>query len=607
MSFSKRLKSINIDYVMYGILILFFLFMLFFSFFRDMIRDESLYFHESWLMSEVIKSGNWIGNYAVGLHGFLFKLPCALIFLITGPSITVVTVFNILLATLVGLIFYNLSKEILKRKSLALLSTIFLLSTFHFFSSTVTYLREIPSLIAVLLFMYALLRNWEKGYMGLIFLLLLDSKEYVFFVFALFYLIWLFIDSNKKGFKKVVDVLENYILVLLPSIVWILLMFCTGVIPINMYLASTIGLIDGNFKYLFSHFSVDLATLNLIEGGRNMPLIPIRESWSLGIQYVAKVFNVILLYIGKILYPRTFSFVSVPKVVMFPVIFTSVLFIKRYLKTKSKDIKIYASFSILLLVWLVIYILRASHGRYLLPLVPTVSILYIYMLFKYRFTTKQLKTILLGTIVFVVLGFFFETSYVAIKIFVELGIYVIFVFILLKPKKEYLRYILISLIAAVCIGVSILFAYTQGQVYGYMNWGKNGNVQEIVKILPHEERYWSNNNYNQLLISVYSKETYSPVEWKWKLHKVIPRINKLKVIGEQRSFVFPVKSIDEFKQNIQLYSIKKIVLLESTLDGREFDDQGYINVFLNQDWIQLEKKHIFKRINIYIFNIVWKE
>lgn len=103
MKFFKRDK--NYDYVMYIVLIIFFLFMLFFSSFRDMVKDESLYFNETWLMSQLLQEGKWIGNYAVGLHGFLFKLPMALIFLITGPSVEIVTIFNILLACITGLLF----------------------------------------------------------------------------------------------------------------------------------------------------------------------------------------------------------------------------------------------------------------------------------------------------------------------------------------------------------------------------------------------------------------------------------------------------------------------------------------------------------------------
>lgn len=598
----NSLKKINIDYVMYWILILFFLFMLFFSSFRDMIKDETLYFHETWLMSEVIKSGEWIGNYAVGLHGFLFKLPMALLFLLTGPSVELVTIFNILLATYVGFLFYKLSKSILKKDTYALLSTILLLTTFHFFSSTPTFLREIPSLLVVLLFIYATLKNSSKWYISILFILLLDSKEYIFFVFAIFYVLWIFINSPESKIKRVWDTIKKSFLIFLPSLIWLLLMFLTGIIPVNMYVASIIGLIDKNFAYIYAHFGLDFATSNLLEGGREIPLIQIKDSWNTVFKSTITVINVILSYIGKILYPRTFSFVGVPKVIMFPVIYTSFLLIKEYLLSKKVILKKYSYLSLMVLTWLLFYILRASHGRYLLPVIPAISIIYIYLLFNYEYTIKQKRNMLVGTLIFVILGFLFETSYVPIKIFIELFLFILFVLSILKKDRIFLRYLLIFSISMVCMGVSILFAYTQGQVYGFLNWGENRVVKDITKILPKNEKYWSNNAENQMLTSVFMQETYSNPEWKWKLDEIVPRRENLQVLGERLSYVFPVEDIEKFKSNLKDEGISKVVLYESTVKTK-FVNQNYLDVFLKEDWLELINKYEFKGLNIYIFDI----
>ena len=599
MKFFKRDK--NYDYVMYTVLIIFFLFMLFFSSFRDMVKDESLYFNETWLMSQLLQEGKWIGNYAVGLHGFLFKLPMALIFLITGPSVEIVTIFNILLACITGLLFYNLSKKVLGKSEYGVLSTLILLSSFYFFISTPTYLREIPSVFVVVLFLYSLIDNWDKWKMSLIFLLLLDSKEYIFFVFALFYLILLFIESDKKGVSRIVEVVKQYVFVMLPSAVWLLLMFTTPIIPMNMYVASTLGLIDTNFNYLFSHFNSDMATLNLIEGGREIPLIAIRESYSSFLAEIIKTINVILQYIGKILYPRTFSFISVPKVVIFPVVYTSVLLVKKYLKSKSSSIRKYAHLSLLFLIWLAIYILRTSHGRYLLPVLPVISILYIYILFKYRFTKKQKKEMIIGALIFILLGFLFEASYVIPKILIEAGIFVLFALSVINPKFKNLKYLPVILLSSACIGVSLLFSYTQGQVHGFINFGENREAQEVAKILPKQE-YWTNNDINQMLVSVYSNERFSEPQWHWQLHDIVPKKDMLKVLDERKSFVFEIVNIDKFKENIKRYNIEKLVLYESKVKEK-YTDQEYLDIFINQDWIELEKKYEFKGLNVYIFNV----
>lgn len=599
MKFFKRDK--NYDYVMYIVLIIFFLFMLFFSSFRDMVKDESLYFNETWLMSELLREGKWFGNYAVGLHGFLFKLPVALIFLITGPSVEAATIFNILLACITAFLFYNLSKKILGKGKYAILSTLILLSSFYFFISTPTYLREIPSLFVVVLFLYSLINDWDKWKISLIFLLLLDSKEYIFFVFAVFYLILLFIESDKRGVSKIVEVVKQYILVMLPSVVWLVLMFTTSIIPMNMYVASTLGLIDTNFKYLFSHFNAYMATLNLIEGGREIPLIIIKDSYSVFTRIIIDVLNVILQYIGKILYPRTFSFISIPKVVVFPVIYSSILLVKKYLKSKRASLKIYAHFSLLLLVWLVVYILRTSHGRYLLPVVPVISILYVYILFKHRFTKKQKKDMVIGTLIFIILGFFFETSYVPFKILIELGIFIAFVLSITKPKFENLKYLSVLLLCGACIGVSILFSYTQGQIYGFIHFGKNRQAEQVAKILP-DEKYWTNNDVNQMLISVYTNEKFSEPQWHWQLSDAIPKKKMLRSLDEKKSYVFDVANINKFKKNIARYNIEKLVLYESKVK-EEYPDQEYLSVFMQEDWIELEKEYKFKGLNVYIFNV----
>jgi 4-amino-4-deoxy-L-arabinose transferase-like glycosyltransferase len=603
MTFSQRIKKIDVDYVMYGILILFFLFMLFLSSFRDMIKDESLYFHETYLISELFKQGKWIGDYGVGLHGFLFKLPPALIFLVTGPSIQVVTVFNILLATLVGFVFYKFSKEILKHKHYALLSTLILLTSFHFFSSTPTYLREIPALLIVLLFMYSLIKDWKKEYVSIVLLLLLDAKEYIFLGIALFYLIWLFVETNEKGLKRILYVIKTSLIVFLPSLFWMILMFYTGVIPVNMFLASIIGLIDRNFAYLTSSFSIDTSTLNLLEGGREIPLIVIKESWSLIFKVLVTIINIFLMYIGKILYPRTFSFISIPKFVIFPVVFTSILFVKEYVKSKKESIKKYALLSLLFLTWLIIYLLRASHGRYLLPVVPAISIIFVYILFKYKYSPKQLKTMLLGTSLFVLLGFFFETSYVLIKTFLELLLFGLFSFVLVKNERGYLPYILVTTFSVITIAVSILFAYTQGQIYGYLTWGKNRQVEQMAEQLPLNQTYWINNDYNQYLVSVYMEETYLPAQWKWGLYEILPKKERVKELEEKLSYVFPVVDISTFRENISLYDIQKVVLVRSDIEKERFPDQQYLGEFLKQDWLVLEKEVNFKNRTIYIFNV----
>jgi hypothetical protein len=569
-----------------------------------MINDEALYFHETYLLSELIKTGTWIGNYAVGLHGFLFKLPPALVFLITGPSVTVVTIYHILLTAIAGTLAYKFFTELFKSKSYSILTTLILLTNFHFFISTHTYLREIPTMLIILLLLSNILKKKSKWILSLLFLLLLDVKEYVFIVFALFYIIWLFIDSKEKNFlKRVWFVVKQSFVIFLPSIIWIVLMFTTSVIPVNMFLSSIIGLNDDTFSYLFGHFQTSTSTLNSLEGGRNIPLITINELWNPILIAICSIINTLLSYLGKVLYPRVFSFLSVPKVVILPVVISSFITLKRYLISKKRNLKKYAILSLLILVWLLIYILRASHGRYLLPIVPAIAIIYIYMLFNQRISQKQKKYILIFTFIYITAGLFFETTYILPKAILEYFLFGLFTLVLLKQNVKIFKYILVVSLSIFSMGTAILFSYVQGQIYGYIHFGENRNAYEIAQLLPEDEKYWINSEKNTELISVFNSERYLNPEWKWKLNDIVPIRDSLKVLDTKKSYSFPVENMEKFRNNLNTYEISKIVLIVTKEELEVYPEQEKLNEFLQQDWLELEDKVEYRGMEVYFFNV----
>jgi len=131
-------------------------------------------------MSRLIKEGLWIGNYGVGVHGFLFKLPVALIYLLTGPSIFVATAFHVILACVSAYIFYKILKDNLKLKKWSLIGLLLFITNFQFMSYSITFHRETPILFALLLFTKLYLDKKSLLVQSLAILLILDAKEYVF-------------------------------------------------------------------------------------------------------------------------------------------------------------------------------------------------------------------------------------------------------------------------------------------------------------------------------------------------------------------------------------------------------------------------------------------
>lgn len=603
---NKVLGFVKKNYLFVGFLIGYILVLCFFAFFRDMVNDSFLYFHETYLISEVIKSGEWIGPYGVGVHGFLFKIPPALIFLLTGPSVWVVTIYHIILAGIVVFLMYRLATQVLKNKNYGLLATIILVSNFHFFLSPITYLREVPSILVVLLLLGYIIRKDRKHnlVLGLLFLLLLDVKEYVFAIFAVFYVIWMFIDSKEEKFlPRIWEVIKQSVVVFLPSLIWIILMFTTHIIPVNMFLASIIGLKDNAFGYLASHFDIETSTANSLEGGRDMFSIVISQTWPPVVIFLSEVVNTILSYIGKIMYPRVFSFLSIPKVVILPVVISAVISIKRFVVNKKESLRAIALLSTLILTWLVIYILRASHGRYLLPIVPAIAIVYVFLLFKQRLTLKQKKGIFIATFLYVSAGVYFETSYVLFKVILEYSILTLFMTMFIKPGIKYVRYLLILILAVGSMGSAVLFSYVQGQIYGYMNWGRNRNAEQIADLIPDDAVYWINSPRNASLISVYNKEAYLRPEWKWGLSELVPIRDSFKTIGKLQSYTFRIGDLETFKENLDKYDIETLVFIKTDLDEEAYPDQEFLKDLLSAPWLRFQKKVEYKGMEVYIFDI----
>jgi hypothetical protein len=260
--------------------------------------------------------------------------------------------------------------------------------------------------------------------------------------------------------------------------------------------------------------------------------------------------------------------------------------------------------STLILTWLAIYILRASHGRYLLPIVPAIAVIYVYFLFEQKLTLKQKKIIFIGTVIYVSFGIYFETSYVVPKILLEFGILTLFLTVFLKPYLLHVKYLLISLLVAGSIATAILFSFVQGQIYGSLNFGINRNAKQIAELLPEDGRYWINSSKNHALISALNNETYLNPEWKWRLHEIVPIRDSLKTLGEQQSFTFAVGDMERFIRNVEVYDIQKVVMISTWDDQDSYPYQEFLLEFLSQPWLELEERVELRGMDVYIFNVI---
>jgi hypothetical protein len=250
------MKCLNIknkiqNYYKYIPLLLILVIGLVLSFFRWASQDEAVYLHETMIMSEFLRMGQWFGNESVGLHGFLFKLPVAIFYLLTGPNIFIATLFNIILAALSAIVMNRIFNHFLKNELYSLLVTTLIVFSYYYIAVLPTFKRDIPVMFSMLLFIYALIKEKPYWLLGLLFLLVLDAKEYIAIILTPVLILWLPIaEFFKNRFKllTVWNILYKFFLLFLPSCIYIYLMFFTPVVPVNYFTAGFLQLTASESK-----------------------------------------------------------------------------------------------------------------------------------------------------------------------------------------------------------------------------------------------------------------------------------------------------------------------------------------------------------------------
>jgi hypothetical protein len=577
-SFNKNFPKI--------ILGLSFIFLLFLSFLRDSTADETYYLRETLLMSTLLKNGIWFGNYGVGLHGFLFKLPAALLFLITGPYLELATLITILLSVVSLLIFYKINKLLFKTNILAVLGIVLLFTNLRFLNTSVTFLRDIPALFTTLLFIYALVTNKSKWLLGFILFLMLDAKEYVFFTIVPILVLWEIYVSFSQGLRVLFTNLFAYFI--FPAI-YLFLMFSTSVVPLNMYNASISGLIENGLEWSKSEFSVYNATVNpptlvVDEAGT---LVRISHELSLSSSYPAYI-RIIQQYLLKILNPSTFSFLSVPKIITFPSLFTSIYMLIVWLKKRDYNKVFLSSY---LLFFSILMIIRSSNGRYLLSVVPLIYIFFVYFLTEIVKLKKTYLIVVIIGVVYAGAGLFFEEAFFKYKIilnclfiFTLLGVFFTYHF---KPFFYRLSVILSLLfISLSCLAVALAFSSKIGQIKGYSYYGYNRQVLEVAKYFGKDEKIMINNPGWDYLIQFYRGDVYIEPEVVWTLSSKVPKKASLKVWPDENTYSFVWRYPEDLKADLANNHITKLALIESNDPNRPVALQDFIYILANEPWLK---------------------
>jgi len=569
--------------------------------FKNATLDDDLYLWETSMMTETMSRGEWFGDYAVGTHGFLFKLPVALIFLLTGPSLAIATVWNVLLACFALFIFYRILTTYFPRNIYPILGVILMFCNFQFILNLPTYMREFPVLVGMLVLIYALIKKRSLWIIGLSLLLILEGKEYVFFMIVPALLIYVII-SQWKGInvKTLVGLFKGYTKVFLPSAIFFLLMIFTSIIPLNMYGLSVIpGITKGGTEYHVRHFDSDIATTNKIDEDATS----IQKTIDSEDTTIEKAYKTVVSYIGKILYPRSFSFLSIPKIILFPSFLTSILlFAKAYRKRDS----FFISFSLIYWSFLSIFILRASFDRYLFPLLPVV--VFFFLLFIKELVKERNKFFIVVTIsgLLSLLGLLFEVEYIWIKFILNIFILAMyFGYYYLRTRIKYLEVLIISVVSLITFCIVIFFFYANGQLHQYLLWGHDYEVREVVTYFKDDEKVMFNDVGWDILVKVYRGDNRYNPEWKWELQDWVPRKKNLKMLEKFTSYGIYGKSVEDDRILIESVGIEKIGLMVSEIEDEPFRYETRLEEYLEVDWLKLINTVEMKNKRLYIFEVVY--
>lgn len=640
----KLLNKIKANPV-YLYIFLYLIFLLLFSLLRGATADETYYIRETQVIAELLKSGKWIGDYGVGLHGFLFKLPVALLFIILGQaSVFVATIFTIILSIASLFLFYKISKDFFIKDKYSFWATVLLSVTLYFINTSISYNRDIPALFTVLLFLYFFLKNFNVWYIGISLLLMLDAKEHVFLTIAPFYAVYIFVKQirilHQEGiFVTIKKVLIKCFVVYILPFLWIIMMLTTSVIPVNMFIISILGLTETGQVWNKSQFSTEVASKNLMdESAKEIPKLSEISSFivactpgtinsvvekqpvlqediepnnskicSEASDIFCKIItfgDTVLAYFGKFMYPRTFSFISIPKIIVLPALIHAVTLLINWFKKKDMRYII----SLILLFNVIVVILRASHGRYLLSVAP------MFMFFFIMFIRDGLKRpiyfrkVLVMTTIFVLLGLLFESTFLEYKIVLELVLLSLLwaIWFLREKGEKALNFVRTIFLIALTCGMfltAIAFSFSIGQVSSFINFGKNRETKEILEHLDNSEKIWINDFGSGDLINVYRKNTYIEPEWHWGLANWLPKKKLLKIDSVSNTYTSEISSMDDFRENIKNNEIDKVVLIVSELKDERFTNQEQLPNLLLQDWLSNKRRLQFKNKVVYIFNV----
>ena len=547
-------------------------------------------------MAQCLSEGRWFGNQPVGLHGFLFKIPAALLFLLTGPNVTTATFITILLAMSAIWLCFLIFRRITGSTEWAVAGSLLLAASYHFLDTLPTFLREIPALLAVLFLIHVLIRRKSHWWMGAALLLVLDAKEMVYFLILPGLCLWIIRQGLRS--KEWKNAMLKLGFCFLPLLVTIIPMFFTGLVPLNPRLPFIMGLHKGGILQALHWKFTALSMQTELTPGIWV------DSPASGVPAVTWFWSLLVQVFG----PKGFSLVSIPKFIIVPAIAMGIRLQNQWIKSPLPSLTVLP-----FIAWpyLALVVITRSSGRHLLPIAPILFIFFILFIRDGIQDLRFFKRTLAATSVIVALEMFFPHPQQLTNIIIQAVILLLFwIYYSTKRSSSNPRPIattlLLVVIAAATSGSAIAASYLlPGQIGRTLTWGRLAEINRIAEHVPPQTPVWI--NANPLLTSFFTHRDFLPPKLDKKYYKHffrIPKSHRLKRSHPQLIHSFPRKSPQAFLRRLRRKNIDTLLLVVSTAPNKKFrfphqDLLSYLGTdpnFTRHSFIPFKNKqlHIFK-------------
>ena len=313
------------------------------------------------------------------------------------------------------------------------------------------------------------------------------------------------------------------------------------------------------------------------------------------------VLGQLVTYVYKILHPRTFSLLFIPKIIVLPVVVYSIAKFRSFINEKKWALVYLAC---MLWAYLGLFIVRASHGRYTFPLVPIFIIFMLLFLIDGMQNRKFFARVFIATVIYISLGQLLEVAYVS-NVALLLMLFVTYRLASNNSKWKNWSYAgFIILLGGATLAGPTAFMILRGQIDNALNYGIDYEIKDILAYADPDETIWINNIGWSNLPRFVRDDVYLDASFKWDLAEWIPKHATEETWGTQTTYSFSWGSnIEYFEDYANKLGFDKVFIIESTLPGVDFGYENQLAPLQTQDWLVLEETVPLKNKILYVFDV----